>query len=258
MKKLTGLFMVLSTLMFSQQREIGAAVLSLNTFNSYNNLKDTAGYTDQKSFIEFRPVLSFHQITAKDLEYYIQGGYFYLPSKTDTKNYSQLSHSTTYYNGKSLKKSVFIKVGFGKRTNLERLIFLTGANVSFEYLFYQKGYTHSYFYNSNNMLITHSYFEDTKSPEFIVGFNLQQSVYYRISSHFLVGIDLNLGIQSFLLRGERKIIDSHKDLRDPQFNYHLEYSIFYKSNYTSLNFQPNLSVRYILSKREDHSSMDVE
>ena len=244
---LFGLF--LTTKFFSQSYEIGIAVLAYTTVNQNSFQKDTLDYNRVKNR-SVQPVLTFNYITRKDLDIGLQTGFFY----TSRTLYDKAAvPGNLSYNQKAtrLQKSAFVKIGIAKRFYKEKLILISGINIPFEYCYYKKdGFYSSTYLKDTIQAKTESH--TTYTPEYTTGINLQQSVYYPLTRHIYIGIDLNLGLQLYIINGIRTDKSSGEDFINSQNNYQNENKAnFHKYVTRSLYFQPSISIKYNFKKKNE-------
>ena len=236
--------------LFSQNNEIGVSLLAFSSINTNNIQQDTLFRERQNSIINLQPVLTYNYINLKGLDFNIQLGYFYIARNLkDGKTNDKLF---VYYNrNKHLQKSVYIKLGIAKRFTKDRILLITGINIPFEYCYFKEDHNYTDAYTiKNDTLVARSELYDKYAPEYTTGINLQQSVYYSLSKHILIGIDLNLGLRALITHGVRNRKENTINYQNPGTNYSLdEYATYKYSLQTNLYFQPSLSIKYNFQKK---------
>lgn len=246
--RFTFFFLFLISVSFSQKNEIGISVINYQANKDDSFVIDTAAYSKLKALNSFQPVLTFNHINSKNVDYYIQAGYFYSAgngfNKATTSSY--ISYSTAH----NLTKSIFLKLGIAKRYYYERVVFSVGVNIPFEFQYsqFQKG--EQYYYDTLGItLLEYDNTVDKKSPVYRTGINLNTSVYYNIFNNFYLGIDFNLGITSTITNGKRNYTTTQISYQN---NMSQTNSIDLKTKFsygTGLNFQPIIGIRYCIQKK---------
>lgn len=240
---------ILSTKLFSQSYETGISVLAYTTVNQNSYQRDTLSYIFIKNR-NVQPVLTFNRITKKDLDINLQVGFFYISRTIYDKAEIPVSY---IFNQKAslLQKSAFIRVGIAKRFYKEKLILISGINIPFEYCYYKKNNYYSWTY-LRDTIQSKTESHTTYTPEYTTGINLQQSVYYPLTKHIYLGIDLNLGLRIYIINGVRTDKKSGEDFINPQSNYQIESKAdFHQSVTRSLYFQPSVSIKYNFKKKNE-------
>lgn len=239
----------LTTKLFSQSYEVGVSVLSYSTVNQNSFQRDTLDYVRQKN-LRVQPVLSFNYITKNDLDIGCQTGFFYTSVTIYQKSAVPVDYTLTQ-KATLLQKSAFLRVGIAKRFYKEKLILISGINIPFEYCYYKNDNFYSWTYLRDTIQSkreTHTIY----TPEFTTGINLQQSVYYPLTKHLYIGIDLNLGLRLYIVNGIRTDQYSGEDFISPQNNYQTESKAdFHQSVTRSLYFQPSISIKYNFKKKNE-------
>ncbi len=239
-----------ATKLFSQSNEIGVSVLSYKGFNVYNKQKDGLVLTDAQSTVMLQPVISYNHINSKDIDLNIQAGFFYLPRKIDTK--TPVPGNYIYkQTGNFLQKSVFGKIGIAKRFYKEKIILISGINIPFEYCFYKESQNNSSTY-LRDTIQSKTESHTTYTPEYTTSINLQQSFYYPLTKHIYLGVDLNLGLQLYIVNGVRTDKNSNDDYVNPLNNNSNEAKATYHHYIQrSLHFQPSVSIKYNFKKKNE-------
>ena len=239
----------LSAKLCAQSNEIGVAVLSYVTINQNSSQKDTLDYYYSKNR-NVQPVLTFNHITKSDIDINLQSGFFYISRKAHSKSDARGNY---YYfqDSKFQQKSVFIRIGIAKRFYKEKLVFISGINIPFQYCYYKSNnYNSSTYFRDTIQSKTESL--TTFTPEYTTGINLQQSFYYPLSKHIYIGLDLNLGLNLYILNGLRTDKLSGFDYINNQNNYKNESKVNYHRSVTrSLYFQPSITIKYNFKKKNE-------
>ena len=239
-----------SMCLYSQRHEIGIAVLSYSNTNGNYTFPDTVAYGKAKG-TGFQPVLTYNYVTQKNIDFYTQIGFFYMPQK---ENYKVDGGSFYEYQKiDNLRKSIFIKLGIAKRFEIGKLNIITGANIPFEYNFHDVSNTSQLDYDkATNHLFYESTFYNKKAPLYTTGLNLHLSFYYNIFSYLSIGADLNLGYQTAISNGNQHYKKEYTYYDDPSQNLTIEQNVIQKhSNFNTLNFQPTVGIRYCFLKKKN-------
>ncbi len=238
-----------TTKLCSQSNELGIAVLSYITINQKSSQKDTLDYYNSKNR-NVQPVLTYNHISKKDLDISLQTGFFYI-SRTIYSKANVPGNYFYYQKGTYLQKSVFLKVGIAKRFYKEKLILISGINIPFEYCYLKKDNHYSSTY-LRDTLQSRAESHTTYTPEYTTGINLQQSIYYPLTKHLYLGVDLNLGLRLYIVNGVRTDRNNGEDFINFQNNYSNEREVNYHRYVTrSLYFQPSISIKYNFKKKNE-------
>ena len=118
---------------YAQKHEIGIAVLNYSNTTTNYTFPDTVAYGKVKG-TSVQPVLTYNYVNAKNIDFYAQVGFFYMPQN---ENYKVDGGSFYEYQKIStLRKSIYFKIGIAKRFEIGKLNLITGINIPFEYNFY--------------------------------------------------------------------------------------------------------------------------
>jgi hypothetical protein len=245
---LTTFLVLISYTFYAQKHEVGISVLSYAGNRNNTTLTDTATAYSKGKGNDIQPVLTYNYITAKNIDFYLQAGYFHMQQKGFDK---YTGSSTIGYNSiHVLSKSVYIKFGAAKRFETGKLLLIAGVNIPFEYNFYhvENDFTNEYI---NNDLVYHREFYSNQPPIYTTGVNLQISFYYNITKNLSLGADLNLGYKTTIYNGEQNYKNVYTYYDTPALNYTDEQTVYYKkTSYNSLNFQPSIGIRYCFLKKK--------
>src|ERR1043166_3095444 len=118
---------------YSQRNEIGIAATTLGYSHTNDSASDT-NFIGKTDALSVQPVLTFNHVTAKNTDYFIHVGFFYLPGSDNGKNSNPTSG--VYSKANTLKKSTYLKLGTAKRFEVGKLLLIAGVNISFEYQFF--------------------------------------------------------------------------------------------------------------------------
>lgn len=243
----------LSTSFYAQKHEIGIAILNYSSNNGNYTFPDTIAYAKTKN-TSLQPVLTYNYVTSKNIDFYAQVGFFYMPQKEFYKNDAGSIYQ--YQKIDALRKSTYLKLGVAKRFATGKLDIITGINIPFEYNFYDVTNSSSWDYDKNtNKVISDAFFYNKKAPLYTTGLNLHLSFYYNVLSYLSIGADLNLGYQTAISNGKqhyKKVYNYYLDPSDPFQNLTIEQTVVQKhSSFNTLNFQPTVGIRYCFLKNKN-------
>jgi hypothetical protein len=229
---------------FSQRNEIGIAVASSNIYNTNESARDSSSSSKMHN-VAIQEVLTLNHVNSKGTDFFAHLGFFYMPMSVVNRSSSEAAGNYGVNHSNGLRKSAYLKLGLARRYQVGSLTLIAGVNASFEYLFYSH-YRYYYAYYENNELTSSNETFDTRAPAYNLVLNLQQSVYYPLGKKFLIGMDLNLGVQMNLTNGDRIYdvvsINLQSQVSDRKRTiYHSDLS-----STINLNFNPAVSLRYIL------------
>ncbi len=235
---------------YAQKHEIGIAVLNYSNTNGNYTFPDTVAYAKTKS-TSVQPVLTYNYVTTKNIDFYAQIGFFYMPQHEFYKNDNGSYYEYQKVDG--LRKSTYIKLGIAKRFEIGKLDLITGINIPFEYNFHDVTNSSTSDYDkTTNQLFYQSTFYNKKAPLYTTGLNLHLSFYYNVFSYLSIGADLNLGYQTAISNGDQKYKKVYTSYIDPSQNLTIEQTVVQKhSNYNNLNFQPTVGIRYCFLKKKN-------
>jgi hypothetical protein len=236
--------------LLSQNSEVGVSVLAFSSIVASNDQKDSLSHGKQKGISDFQPVITYNHINSKGLDLFAQAGYFYIPSKVQDKTFDG-GRAVYYMNGKSLIKSVYLKLGIAKRYTKDKLTLITGINIPFQYCYFKEAHTSISIYTiKNDTLTAQNEIHDKYAPEYTTGINLQQSIYYSLGKHIMIGIDLNLGLRAVITNGVKNRKESTIYYLYPVNNSVTDDYVTYKHSLkTSLYFQPAISIKYNFQRK---------
>lgn len=243
----------ISTSFYAQKHEIGIAILSYNNVNGNYTFPDTIAYAKTKN-TSLQPVLTYNYVTAKNVDFYVQIGFFYMPQKEFYKNDGGSFYQ--YQKIDALRKSTYLKLGVARRFAIGKLDIITGINIPFEYNFHDVTKSSSFDYEkTTDKLTNESFFYNQKAPLYTTGLNLHLSFYYNVFSYLSIGADLNLGYQTAISHGEqhyKKVYTYYVDPSDPYQNLTIEQTVVQKhSSFNTLNFQPTVGIRYCFLRKKN-------
>jgi hypothetical protein len=243
------LFLLITSASFCQRNEVGVSLTDFALVKDTYTTKDTSQIGNERRSRGLQPLLTYNRINANGVDRFIQVGYFY------TKGTGNDKVPGAYYKSQSVYKSTYIKVGIAKRNYINNVILVTGVNIPFQYFFDKYTTATTTNYDSNNQLFNIVEVKDREAPQYDIGLNLMASLYYPLGKNFLIGADLNLGVNVQIINGQRVLKTTSTNYQDPKLSYERTSEVNYKNAFNAgLALMPQISIRYAFGPKEPTKS----